>query len=286
MSDKEDNTGGQPGPDLATLEKKLTCLYDSLKHKEVAISTASFGMPGLLPGTGGPAGYALLFKKLEEARQAINMKEAARAERLIYEAWAHFHWCEKNVHWITRPPERVQGEAQAGSWSNWLVQLLPAPLRRLPRWVFLLLYMAAWIAGVAGVATARGNWELASVPVPYLFWGTLGGAAAGIFGVWIHTARADFDRNFVPWYLAKPLIGGVAGAIVFVLGDNISPWEEAVATAPSEFATTATGKALFVAAFVMGFFESLFISVLEIVRAKMRDVVAAALGQPEQKPQG
>ena len=268
---------------MAVLEEKLTCLYDSLKHKEVAISTASFGMPGQFPGSSEPAGYALLFKKLEEARRAINMKEAAHAERLIYEAWAHFHWCEKNARWITRPLERLQEEPQTGSWSGWFAQLLPAPLRRLPRWVFLQLYMAAWIAGVAGVATARADWELASVPVPYLFWGTLGGAAAGIWGVWIHTARADFDRNFVPWYLAKPLIGGVAGAIVFLLGDNISPWQETVTTPPSGFETTAAGKALFVAAFVMGFFERLFISVLEIVREKVRDVVAAALGQAQEK---
>jgi hypothetical protein len=237
--------------------EKLHGLVDDLYRQidSKAIAPGSLAAPEWFPNAAKPTGYALVLQKLDEARTAIKAGELPKAERLYHEARGLYNWCERELHWAE---ERVSA---AVPWFT--------------HWMAIILYEVGWLA--AAVAVAEGAFggdpagmKLLGVPVTYLAWGTVGGATWAIFGVWLHTIRSDFDRAYLAWYATKPLLGGIAGALVFLLADMIS----------AQISTdTADKDVLYFAAFVLGFFEALLVNVLETLRQKVTSAVRTLLGQ-------
>jgi hypothetical protein len=228
-----------PGPEIVKpdIEQRIAALYEAVG--DLPVPPGSFSAPGWFPSTDRPTGYALVIEKLAEAKAALTSQESVRAERLYYEAKALFNWCQANATWIVQP---------------W------------PRWLPIILYEVLWLVGAVAVGQIGREWSLIGVPVPYLVWGAIGGATWALFGVWLHTIRADFDQRYLPWYLVKPLLGAIAGALVFLLADLI---QEQVG--PHE-------NLVLFGAFVLGFFESLLVNVLETLRIRIRSTVGTLLG--------
>jgi hypothetical protein len=233
--------------DAKLLEVLITDLYEKVDNEPVP--PGSFSAPGWFPGAAKPTGYAHVFEKLAEARTALKAGEESKAERFYHEAYGLFRWYKKTSGWAESP----------------------VALLGLPRWMALILYEMVWLT--AAVAIAHGvfggstSMTLLGVPVTYLAWGTIGGVTWAIFGVWLHTIRGDFDPTYLPWYFTKPLLGGVAGALVFLLADIIR-----------NEAPQADENVLYFAAFVLGFFEALLVNVLETLRERITATVKTLLG--------
>ena len=46
--------------------------------------------------------------------------------------------------------------------------------------------------------------------------GALGAAAFGLYGIFVHVARKDFDRSWIPWYVFRPFLGAVFALAFYV----------------------------------------------------------------------
>ena len=154
--------------------------------------------------------------------------------------------------------------------------------RALTRWLALILYEVAWFIAGAIITNTHPTWDLIGIPIEMLFWGMAGGVTAAIFAVWQHALRADFDPKYVPWYLVKPPIGGMAGALVFllspILGLTLTEGALQPGTGAENEELLDDAAWLYIFAFVLGFFETTLLSVLVNIRKKIEAVIQTVFG--------
>ena len=49
------------------------------------------------------------------------------------------------------------------------------------------------------------------------WFGALGGVSIGIYGIYDHIRKRDFDPKYIMWYLCKPVIGAIFGWFAYLV---------------------------------------------------------------------
>ncbi len=76
--------------------------------------------------------------------------------------------------------------------------------------------LVSWIGRMGSVTGASADNLFPFVNT--LLWGGIGGVVGALYHLWWHiSARQDFDRQYLMWYLVQPIMGLVLGGIVFLL---------------------------------------------------------------------
>lgn len=80
----------------------------------------------------------------------------------------------------------------------------------------LALVFEAW-RGAPPAGLAIEKWRLLRMVVYCFAFGGIGGTTYSIYGLYKHTAKGDFDRNYIYWYVFRSLLGAVLGLVSYFL---------------------------------------------------------------------
>jgi hypothetical protein len=91
--------------------------------------------------------------------------------------------------------------------------------------------------------------------------GIFGGVTISIFGLVKHGIQGDFAKAYIPWYVYKPVKGGLAGAV------SVLPFIAGLAAFQIDFKTQIQTTIAFIslASFLIGYCERYFLQLLDTV---------------------
>jgi len=100
--------------------------------------------------------------------------------------------------------------------NGYLIQVLRPLANKLLK--IELFYLAVWLIIAYLTVKYPDYWLWSGIlgqGATAVWYGVLGGITIGIFGIYNHIRRGDFDPRFRLWYICKPIIGGIFGWLVY-----------------------------------------------------------------------
>jgi hypothetical protein len=117
--------------------------------------------------------------------------------------------------------------------------------------------------------------------LPYAAWGGLGGAVAALFGLYLHAAKRDFDRGYLPFYFLKPVLGVVLGPVMYLF---VRAGLMATTGTPSTVNQASSSDFLLLAAFTVGFGERFTVRLIDRVASAIFGEAEAPRQGPQRPP--
>jgi hypothetical protein len=119
------------------------------------------------------------------------------------------------------------------------------------------------------MVTRRGIQYLGWTPIASCaIWGALGGCIAGLYGLYTHALQRDFDSGFIPFYLAKPVVGLAMGPLMFLFiraGLMLTQGTPTSRVMGKPIQTIQGVEIIYLGAFLLGFAERFWVRLLDRV---------------------